>query len=185
MPTLKLEMNKNKVVDIISLKTGIDKNIITADSTWQDLGIDESMFLKLLFDFEEIYNTEIPSDDADKMNTIQDLVDYIARHLGHKPDMPVSVVASVVGYGGTLQVAQVMPEIKKNIIFIILRRHEIDNKKINVIMSSTFNDLKLNKEDVLATIQRMYGIKISADEAAKINKIQDIADYMYTVITAD
>jgi acyl carrier protein len=66
-----------KIVDILVSKLDIDKKAIVADSTFQDLGADSLDLLEIIMRLEEQFGIEINDEDAEKMNNMQDVVDYI------------------------------------------------------------------------------------------------------------
>jgi acyl carrier protein len=66
-----------KIVDIVASKLDIDKNIITNESTFQDLGADSLDLLEIIMRLEEQFGIEVNDEDAEKMQTMQDVVSYI------------------------------------------------------------------------------------------------------------
>jgi acyl carrier protein len=66
-----------KIIDIVVSKLEIDKKSITADSTFQDLGADSLDLLEIIMRLEEQFCIEINDEDAEKMQRMQDVVDYI------------------------------------------------------------------------------------------------------------
>tara|TARA_B100001750_G_C15027465_1_gene360079 strand:+ start:77 stop:310 length:234 start_codon:yes stop_codon:yes gene_type:complete len=68
----------NKVTDIIIDKLGIDKEKITSDSRFiEDLGADSLDTVELIMQFEEDFDIEIPDEDAEKILSVKQAVDYI------------------------------------------------------------------------------------------------------------
>ena len=45
-----------------------------------DLGADSLDTVELVMAFEEAFDIEIPDEDAEKIRTVQDAVDYISKH---------------------------------------------------------------------------------------------------------
>ena len=45
-----------------------------------DLGADSLDTVELVMAFEEAFELEIPDEDAEKIRTVQDAVDYISKH---------------------------------------------------------------------------------------------------------
>ncbi len=67
-----------KIKKVISEQTGIDENEIKMESTFtEDLNIDSLDMVELVMELEEEYGIEIDEDDADKIKTIADVVNYI------------------------------------------------------------------------------------------------------------
>ncbi|MAW74482.1 MAG: acyl carrier protein [Candidatus Marinimicrobia bacterium] len=68
----------NKITDIIVDKLGIDKEKVTNESRFiEDLGADSLDTVELIMQFEEDFDIEIPDDDAEKILSVQQAVDYI------------------------------------------------------------------------------------------------------------
>ena len=67
-----------KIKKVISEQTGIDESEIKMESTFtEDLNIDSLDMVELVMELEEEYGIEIEEDDADKIKTIADVVNYI------------------------------------------------------------------------------------------------------------
>ena len=68
----------NKVTDIIIDKLGVDKNKISSGAKFiEDLGADSLDTVELIMQFEEDFDLEIPDEDAEKILSVQQAVDYI------------------------------------------------------------------------------------------------------------
>ena len=68
----------NKITDIIVDKLGVDKEKVTNESRFiEDLGADSLDTVELIMQFEEDFDIEIPDDDAEKILSVQQAVDYI------------------------------------------------------------------------------------------------------------
>jgi len=68
----------NKITDIIVDKLGIDKEKITNKSRFiEDLGADSLDNVELIMQFEEDFDIEIPDEDAEKILSVQQAVDFI------------------------------------------------------------------------------------------------------------
>jgi acyl carrier protein len=74
------EDTTNKVFQIVSEKLSIPKENIQPQITFKDLGADSLDNVELMMAFEEIFGVEIPDDEAQKINTLQDAVDMIHNH---------------------------------------------------------------------------------------------------------
>ena len=71
----------NKITDIIVDKLGIDKEKVTNESRFiEDLGADSLDTVELIMQFEEDFDIEIPDDDAEKILSVQQAVDYIQNN---------------------------------------------------------------------------------------------------------
>ncbi len=74
------EMQK-KVIDIIANQLGVEKESVTAEaSVVDDLGADSLDVVELVMALEEAFDLEIPDDDAEKIRTVKDIVDYLESH---------------------------------------------------------------------------------------------------------
>jgi acyl carrier protein len=77
MSTFDRQDTFTKIVDIVASKLDIDKNIITNESTFQDLGADSLDLLEIIMRLEEQFGIEVNDEDAEKMHTMHDVVSYI------------------------------------------------------------------------------------------------------------
>ncbi len=69
---------EERVVDIVVQQLGVDKNKVTLQSSFvDDLGADSLDTVELVMALEEEFETEIPDDEAEKIRTIQEAIDYI------------------------------------------------------------------------------------------------------------
>lgn len=70
-----------KVKDIIVKQLGVDADKVTGAATFiEDLGADSLDIVELIMAFEEAFDIDIPDEDAEKITTVQDVVDYIKAH---------------------------------------------------------------------------------------------------------
>ena len=71
----------DKVKSIIVEQLGVDEEEVTPDASFvDDLGADSLDTVELVMAFEEAFDIEIPDEDADKIRTVSDAVDYIGKH---------------------------------------------------------------------------------------------------------
>ena len=67
-----------KVTAIIVDKLGVDENEVNAEASFtNDLGADSLDTVELIMALEEEFDAEIPDEDAEKIATVKDAVDYI------------------------------------------------------------------------------------------------------------
>lgn len=67
-----------KVKEIIVSKLGVDANQITNEASFaNDLGADSLDTVELIMEFEKAFNITIPDEDAEKIATVGDAVNYI------------------------------------------------------------------------------------------------------------
>jgi acyl carrier protein len=67
-----------KVKDIIINELGVEPEKVTRDASFvEDLGADSLDTVELVMAFEEEFGLEIPDEDAEKLQTVGDAVEYI------------------------------------------------------------------------------------------------------------
>jgi acyl carrier protein len=72
---------EEKVKQIIVEQLGVDEAEVTANASFvDDLGADSLDTVELVMAFEEAFDIEIPDEDAEKIRTVQDAVDYIGKN---------------------------------------------------------------------------------------------------------
>jgi len=70
-----------RVKQIIVEQLGVDEAEVTANASFvDDLGADSLDTVELVMAFEEAFEIEIPVEDAEKIRTVKDAVDYINAH---------------------------------------------------------------------------------------------------------
>lgn len=70
-----------KVRDIIADQLGVDADEITMESSFiDDLGADSLDIVELIMALESEFDMEIPDEDAEKIGTVGDVVEYIKAH---------------------------------------------------------------------------------------------------------
>ena len=72
-----------RVTEIICEQLSVEESQVTHDASFQEsLNADSLDIVELIMAFEEGFDIEIPDDDAEKIRTVGDAVDYIAKQLG-------------------------------------------------------------------------------------------------------
>tara|TARA_Y100000590_G_C15571686_1_gene958836 strand:+ start:504 stop:737 length:234 start_codon:yes stop_codon:yes gene_type:complete len=72
----------DKIKQIIVEKLGVDENKISPNSHFiEDLGADSLDTVELIMQFEEDFNLEIPDDDAEKILTVNQALEYINKNI--------------------------------------------------------------------------------------------------------
>ena len=70
-----------KVQEKISEQLGVDAEEVTLESSFiDDLGADSLDIVELLMALEEEFDIEIPDEEAEKLSTVGDVVDYIKNN---------------------------------------------------------------------------------------------------------
>ncbi|MCL4352612.1 MAG: acyl carrier protein [Firmicutes bacterium] len=71
----------DKVKDIIVDQLGVDEEEVTSEASFiDDLGADSLDIVELIMALEEEFGLEIPDDEAEKISTVSDAVDYIREN---------------------------------------------------------------------------------------------------------
>ncbi len=70
----------DKMTEIIVEQLSVDKEkVVPGASFVDDLGADSLDLVELIMAMEEEFDVEIPDEDAEKIATVQDAIDYIAK----------------------------------------------------------------------------------------------------------
>lgn len=70
-----------KVKSIIADQLGLEASEITMESSFvDDLGADSLDIVELIMALEEEFDIEFPDEDAEKVSTVGDVVEYIKAH---------------------------------------------------------------------------------------------------------
>ena len=71
----------SKVKEIIVEQLGVAENTVTLESSFiDDLGADSLDIVELIMSLEEEFDMEIPDSDAEKIVTVNDVVEYIKNN---------------------------------------------------------------------------------------------------------
>ena len=71
-----------RVRKIVVEQLGVKEDEVSAESSFvDDLGADSLDTVELVMALEEEFETEIPDEDAEKITTVQQAVDYINAHM--------------------------------------------------------------------------------------------------------
>ena len=72
---------EDKVKQIIVEQLGVDEAEVTPTASFvDDLGADSLDQVELIMAFEEAFDIEIPDEDAEKIRTVKDAVEYVYKH---------------------------------------------------------------------------------------------------------
>ena len=73
----------DKIKEIVIDKLGVEEAKVTVDAKFiDDLGADSLDTVELIMQFEEEFQIEIPDDDAEKLLSVKQAVEYIQEKLG-------------------------------------------------------------------------------------------------------
>ena len=70
-----------KIQELVAEKLGVDASQVVPGASFKDdLGADSLDLFELVMSLEEEFGVEIPTDELEKMVTVQDVIDYIEAH---------------------------------------------------------------------------------------------------------
>ncbi len=70
-----------RVKAVLSEQLGVDESEITEDASFQDdLDADSLDLVELIMELEDNFGMKIPDEDAQKITTVGQAVDYVAQH---------------------------------------------------------------------------------------------------------
>lgn len=72
---------EQEVIDIVVEQLGVDRDDVASDKSFvEDLNADSLDLTELIMTFEERFRCEISEEDAAKLKTVQDVINYIEAH---------------------------------------------------------------------------------------------------------
>ena len=72
---------ETKVIEIVSEQMGVDKSEITRETSFvNDLNADSLDTVELVMEFEDAFELSIPDEEAEKIQTVGQAIDYIKAH---------------------------------------------------------------------------------------------------------
>ena len=78
---------EQKVIDIVAEQMGVDKGEISKDTHFiNDLNADSLDTVELVMEFEDEFETSIPDEEAEKIQTVGQAIDYIVAHIEKSGD---------------------------------------------------------------------------------------------------
>jgi acyl carrier protein len=76
------DYSQQKVIDLIVDQLGVDADNVTPDAHFiDDLGADSLDTVELVMAFEEEFDLEIPDEDAEKLETVGNAIEYLNKRL--------------------------------------------------------------------------------------------------------
>ncbi len=73
---------QEKIIEIISSQLSVPKEKVVPQASFtDDLGADSLDLVELVMAMEEEFGMEIADEDAEKLQTVQDTIDYVKQHL--------------------------------------------------------------------------------------------------------
>jgi len=74
-------ISEKRIKEIIMEQLGVDEDQITSEASFiDDLGADSLDTVELVMAFEEEFDVEIPDEDAEKIRTVKDVLEYLNAH---------------------------------------------------------------------------------------------------------
>jgi len=71
---------EDKMVDIIVEQLSVDRDKVVAGASFvDDLGADSLDLVELIMAMEEEFDVEIPDEEAEKIATVQDAIDFVNK----------------------------------------------------------------------------------------------------------
>ena len=71
-----------KVKDIIEKELGVEREKLTPEASFiEDLGADSLDIVELVMEFEKEFNIDIPDEDAEKLKTVGDAMNYLNQKM--------------------------------------------------------------------------------------------------------
>jgi acyl carrier protein len=76
---------EEKVIEIISQKLNLSKDQVKPEASFvDDLGADSLDLVELVMAMEETFGMEVPDEDAEKLRTVKDVIEYVKAKVGDK-----------------------------------------------------------------------------------------------------
>jgi len=80
--TVAMSSVDERVMKIVVEQLGVNENEVTKESSFvDDLGADSLDTVELVMALEEEFDCEIPDEEAEKITTVKQAIDYINAHL--------------------------------------------------------------------------------------------------------
>jgi len=81
MPEQQIKDLNQQVIDIIVDQLGVDPQEVTLEKSFvEDLNADSLDLTEIIMTFEEKFGFEISEEEAEKLKTVGDVVNYIKKH---------------------------------------------------------------------------------------------------------
>jgi acyl carrier protein len=68
-----------KIANVISSKKGVNKELITVDSTFEELGLDSLDAVELIADLEDEFNVTIPNIELQNIKSVKQAVNGLQK----------------------------------------------------------------------------------------------------------
>jgi acyl carrier protein len=76
---------EQRVIEIVCENLGVNKEQVTRSTSFtEDIGADSLDIVELVMELEEEFEITIPDDQAEKIKTVGEAIDYIEKEIGKK-----------------------------------------------------------------------------------------------------
>lgn len=76
-----MSTTEERVVKLVCEQLGVKEEEVTPEASFvEDLGADSLDTVELVMALEEEFETEIPDEEAEKITTVKEAIDYIESH---------------------------------------------------------------------------------------------------------
>ena len=76
-----MSTTEERVIKLVCSQLGVKDEEVTSDASFvEDLGADSLDTVELVMALEEEFETEIPDEDAEKITTVKEAMEYIEAH---------------------------------------------------------------------------------------------------------
>lgn len=80
---MKMEEIQKRLKDIVIDRLDVEEDQIKADASFvEDLGADSLDIVELIMGIEEEFDIEIPDEDAEKLTSVEEAMNYVKNKLG-------------------------------------------------------------------------------------------------------
>src|SRR5580698_3109350 len=76
---------EQRVIEIVCEHLAVNKETVTRNTAFiEDIGADSLDIVELVMELEEEFDIQIPDDQAEKIKTVGEAIDYIEREIGKR-----------------------------------------------------------------------------------------------------
>ena len=76
-----MSTTEQRVIKLVCEQLGVKEEEVTSEASFvEDLGADSLDTVELVMALEEEFETEIPDEEAEKITTVKEAMDYIESH---------------------------------------------------------------------------------------------------------
>lgn len=77
-----MAVDVEKIKDIVVEKISCNREDVTPEASFQDLGLDSLDAVELIMAFEEEFGVEIPDEEAETIKTVGDAIKILEKKVG-------------------------------------------------------------------------------------------------------